>query len=529
MRTLLILPVILALSGAVSVFAAGVDENANSITIALRVEPPNLDSSLTEDTTSSMILRLTNEGLTHIDRRGHVEPGVAESWELGELDATFHLRDTAVWADGKPVTAHDFVFSWQRLVDPQTGAAGSTFFAYMFENGEAILNGEKPKETLGVRALDDRTLHVRLSRPVPYLLDVLSGSGYLPIRRDFYEAQEGRFGADAKNMLANGPFIMKSWIHNSSIDVIKNPSYWNAESVPLDRLQVGYITSDVRALLNLYKSTELATLDLSEEILGDAMDAALPIRRNPTSCLAWLFLNMDEGHVTANLKVREAIRLAFDRDSYINTIVALPGTRKIDSVFTKRINGVKRNFQSEYPAPKIEFSLAKARQLIEEAKVDMGIEKIPPIILLANETRQIEAEFIQAQLGSALGIEIRIDKQTFKQALVKMEAHEYDIARAGFCGGSLRDPVFFAGIFQKDSPFNDSGYNNPEYDKLMKLTHFETDSKTRMDAFARMQALIYRDIPIIPSHESSNVYLEDPRLKRVVRYPLVDFSRGHIR
>jgi ABC-type oligopeptide transport system substrate-binding subunit len=527
MKSLLSLIATFLLASHVS--AAGVDTIGKTITIGLTVEPPSLDNTLAEDTTSAAILRLTNEGLTRIGARGRLEPAVAESWVITEREVTFSLRKTAVWEDGSPVTAHDFVFSWRRLVNPKTGATGSTFFSYIFKNGEAILRGEKAIETLGATALDDHTLRITLSRPVPYLLNVLAGPPYFPIKEAFYNQQHGRYGADAANIQSNGPFIMKRWIHHSSIELVKNPTYWNASEIYLNEFNVGYITSDVRSMLNLYKSGEIAMLNLSEETLGDAADAGLRIRKNPTSCLAWLFLNMDEGRVTANKKVREAIRLAFDRDRYINTIVGLPGTRKIDSIFTKRIDGIERDFQSEFPAPKIEFNLTRARALIEQAKVEMGVDKIPPIVLLANETRQIEAEFLQAQLGNALGIEIKVDKQTFKQALVKMSTHDFDIARAGFCGGSIRDPVFFAGIFTSHSPFNDVVYQNPEYDRLMALTHSSSDPKVRMQAFSQMQQLLYEDIPIIPSHESSNVYVEDVRLKGILRYPLVDYSRGKLK
>lgn len=458
-----------------------------------------------------------------------MEPAVAESWTIDDREVIFQLRSDAKWEDGQAVTAHDFVFSWRRLVDPITGAGGSAFFAYVLRNGEAIQRGEKPKESLGVEAIDDRTLKVTLSRPVPYILNVMANTGFWPIRQDFFEAQEGRFGAEPEHMLSNGPFKMESWVHNSSIRLVRSPTYWNRADIRLNALKVGYITSDVRSMLNVYRSGELAALVLSEEILGDAMNAGLPIKKNPSGCLAWLFLNVQEGRVTSSKKVRQALRMAFDRDHYVNKIVGLPGTRKIESVFTRRIRGVSRDFQSEYPAKKIEFNIAGARQLIDEAKAEMGVDQLPPITLLANETRQIEAEFIQGQLGNALGVEIRVDKQTFKQALVKMANHDFDIARAGFCGGSITDPVFFAGIFTSDSPFNDSDYNSAEYDRLMEITHFSGDQQARMDAFGRMQALIYQDIPIIPIYEGSTVYVQDPRLKGITRYPLVDYSRAYLR
>ncbi len=239
-------------------------------------------------------------------------------------------------------------------------------------------------------------------------------------------------------------------------------------------------------------------------------------------------MNMAPGRPTANLKVRQAMRLAFDRDRYVNNIVGLPGTRKIDSVFTRRVKGVGKSFQKEFPAPRIDFNPERARQLLEEAKKELGVEEIPSIILLANETRQIEAEFIQAQLGGALGLDIKVDKQTFKQAIAKMNVGDFDIARAAYCGGALRDPVFFAGIFVSGSPFNDGNYHNPEYDELMALTHSSADPVVRMNAFGQMQQMLFEDVPMVPTHEYSTVYLEDDRVKNLMRYPVVDFSRGYI-
>jgi oligopeptide transport system substrate-binding protein len=508
--------------------AVGVDIENNKITVSLGAEPPNLDSTLSEDTTSGFVLGLTNEGLVNIKRRGEIAPGVAEKWELGANKATFWIRRDAKWADGTSITAPDFVYSWRRLVDPKTAARGSTFFVYVLENAEAILAGDLPTSALGVKALDDFTLELTLSRPVPYLLNVLASTAYHPLNQQFIEAQKGRFGADAENMLSNGPFKIDSWIHNSSITFSRNPYYWDRENIQLEAVDIGYITSDLRSLLNVYKSKELATLGLNEEILGDASDSGFRIKKAPSNCLAWVIMNMAEGKVTANQKLRQAMRMAFDRDRYVNNIIALPGTRKVDSIFTHRLKGVGTNFQKEFPASRINFNLVQARQLLEEAKKEMGVDEIPPLVLLANESRQIEAEYIQAQLGSALGLEIKVDKQTFKQAIAKMNAGDFDIARAAYCGGALRDPVFFAGIFVSDSPFNDGKYYNAKYDELMELTHSSADPVTRMNAFGQMQQLLFEDVPIMPTHEYSFVYLEDDRVKNLMRYPVVNFSRGFI-
>ena len=282
--------------------AQGVDPVAKRITISLQSEPPKLDNSLSEDTTSGSLLVLFKEGLVRNSPRGEITPGVAESWDLAGQTITFHLRDNAMWQDGKPVTAHDFVFSWRRLVDPKTAAAGSTFFAYILGNAEPILKGRLSPKKLGVEALDDRTLKVTLSRPAPYALTVLGGVAYLPQRQDFVEAQQGRYGAESENLLSNGPFILADWVHNSAISLKKNPFYWDANQIKLNQIDVGYITSDVRSLLNVYKSHELAALRLSEEILDDALNSNLRVHKAPTNCLAWVYLNMHPGSTNVQSK-----------------------------------------------------------------------------------------------------------------------------------------------------------------------------------------------------------------------------------
>ena len=509
--------------------AVGVDPAARSITLSLTVEPPNLDSSHTEDTTSGFILNLTNEGLVRIGPHGEVVPGVAERWKLGNEEATFYLRPDARWADGKPVTAQDFVYAWRRLVNPKTGAAGSTYFAYVLKNATAILAGKKPVASLGVQAIDAQTLHVTLSRPVPYLLTVLTGTAYMPLRKDFVEAQHGRYAADAKNLLSDGPFKLVSWVHSGSMTLVKNDQYWDSKDIKLNRIRIGYITADTRSLFNLYKSKELAALDLDDNILDDAQRQGARIRRAPTNCVAWLDLNMRPGRLTSNLKLREAIRMAFNRSSYVNNVVGLPGSREIDSIFTRHIKGIDGSFQDDFPAPRIEFNVAKARTLLAEALNQMHLKKLPPLVLLANETRSDEAEFIQSQLNTALGINVRIDKQSFKQSIAKMNQGDFDIARQGFCGGAIRDPVFFAGIFDSRSPFNNGAYHSAAYDHLMDITQHTADEKTRMQAFAKMQDLLYKDVPLIPIYEESTVYVQDPRVAGLVRFPVTNFSRGFIR
>lgn len=507
---------------------AAVDDAAGTITLSLTTEPPSLDASLVQDTVSNLILGLTNEGLVDIGRRGEIVPAVAERWEETPTRITFHLRDGARWANGDPVTAADFVYSFRRLVDPATGASGSAYLADIINNAAEILKGELPPEALGVRAINDATLEVNMSRPVPYALYVLAGNNYTPLHRAFVETQGENYGADADNILENGPFLLDEWVHSASVVLRKNPDYWGSDEIRLNAIDFGYITADNRSLFNLYKSGELAALRLDEQVLKDAASTNHRIRKTPTNCIGYLYLNQAEGRPLSNRKLRLALRAAIDRDSFVNNIVALPGTKRIDSIYTEAIQAERGAFVREFPGPEISYDLAQARQWLAEAKREMGVDEIPPIVLLANERRQVHAEFIQSQLRSALDLDIRVDKQTFKQAIAKMFDGDFDISSAGFCGGSLVDPLVFAGMFESSSPFNRGQFSNARYDELIELTHSTADQAVRMSAFNEAQQILFDEAGVIPTHQLSWVYVQHPALRGLRRYPSVNFSTGFI-
>ena len=194
----------------------------------LREEPPQLNSSLSTDQVSGSVLGHVIEGLLRYDENNRLAPAVAERWELREEGATFWLREDALWSDGEPVTAHDFVFGWQTGLDP-ANASEYAFILYAIKNGEAINKGEMPVESLGVRAIDDHTLEVEFERPLAYFDKLVAFSTYAPIREDFYTAMAGAYGADADKLLYNGPFVITSWVHGASLRMDRNPLYWDKD------------------------------------------------------------------------------------------------------------------------------------------------------------------------------------------------------------------------------------------------------------------------------------------------------------
>lgn len=508
--------------------AQAVDAESGSITVSLGSEPPNLDSSLSQDTVSSLVLGLTNEGLVNVGRRGAIEPGVAERWEVGVNQVTFYLREEAQWSNGDPVTAHDFVYSFQRLVDPVTGASGSAFLVETIRNAEDIMLGNLPPESLGVEAIDDHTFRVELAHPAPYIVNLMANSSFFPLHREFVEAQGDRYAADADNILSNGAFLLEDWVHSASLTLKKNPRYWNADAIRLEEIDFGYITADVRSLFNLYKSDQLAALQLDEQVLKDAASGGHRIRKAPTNCIGYMYVNHSAERPLSNLKLRQAVRLAIDRARFVNNIVSLPGVKPIDSIFTEATQTGSGRFIREYPGPQIDYDITRARALLAEAKEEMGVDELPPLILLANERRQVYAEFIQSQLNGALGLDVRVDKQTFKQYIQKMFDGAFDLTNSGFCSGSFTDPISFAGMFTTDSPFNRSRFSSERYDELIRMTRQTADQSERMKAFDEAQRILFDAVAVIPTHQLSTVYVQHPALRGVTWYPGLNYATGFI-
>ena len=528
-----VLVYLLSLSGGGSGAATGsaIDVGNNSITIAVREEPPQLDSGRATDTSSSTVLHHTMEGLLSYDYYDQLTPGVAERWEIRNDGATFWLRNNAHWSDGQPVTAHDFVFAWRHAIDPET-ASQYAFILFPVLNAEAINNGELPVSYLGVEAVDDYTLEVKLERPTPYFDKLVAFYTFYPIREDFYLSTNGRYGADADMLLYNGPYLMTSWVHNSSMRWEKNPYYWNDEKGFLDAIDVAYITQDVNARLNLFKDGQIADTHLVAPMLPNAMEQRWHIQRFVEGTIFYIEFNHREERITRNYNLRKAMQLAQDPTELVYKALKeasyLPGI----SLFPEFIQGVNGPFREEYPPPQHRLNLEKAREHLELARQELGLEEFPPIVLLSQDSpvALVVAEYYQALYRKNLGLEIRIDAQIFKQRLAKTVAGEFDIVNAGW-GPDYNDALTFGDLFASWNLNNRGRYNSPRYDELVRTAQSTLDPTTRMDAFGEMQQLIYDDVVILPLYERGWSYVVDPRLKQMRRRsigPEIDYSFAYI-
>lgn len=508
-----------------------IDVENNSVTITLGEEPPQLDPGRSTDASSFVVLAHVFEGLIAYDEEARLTPGVAERWEIREDGATFWLREDAMWSDGVPVTAYDFEFAWRRVVDPAT-ASEYSFIFYSIKNAEAINTGELPKEMLGVRAVNDRQLEVEFEQPTPYFDKLVAFNTFSPVREDFFNSTNGRFGADADELIYNGPYMVTEWVHSASMLWKKNPYYWNENRGFLDEIRTAYITNDTNAKLNLFKDGQIVETSLSSPMLPGAMAERWQIDRVMDGTVFFFEFNHREGRITDNLDFRKAMMYAQESSELVYKALKEASYLPAVSLFPVWIQGLNGPFREEYPPPEHHMDLEKARHHLELAKQALGLDEFPPIVLLAGDTpiSHVASAYYQELFRKRLGLEIRIDAQIFKQRLAKMTSGDFDIVLAGW-GPDYDDPLTYGDLFSSWNLNNRGRYNSPEMDSYVRTVQSSLDPQERMDIFGKIQQLVYDDVVILPMYERGVSYVVDSRLKGFRRRsvgPEVDYNFAYI-
>jgi oligopeptide transport system substrate-binding protein len=527
-----LLPLLAALAAAAGCSRADAPgvPGAKVLRLALAEEPPQLDSTRATDQVSVFVLGHVMEGLTRYGDGGGIVPGVAERWELTDRTATFHLRPDARWSDGVPVTARDFVFGWRTAVDPRT-ASEYAFILYPVRNAEAIASGKLPPSALGVRAVDDRTLVVDLEKPTGHFLGLTAFATYLPVREDFYRARGGRYGADAKDLLSNGPFVLAGWVHGASLAFVKNPHYWDAASIQLDRIEAPYMTQDPSTRYNLFKDRKIDMTGLDRDLLGLAQADRFRMKSFTTGSIFYMEFNHRPDRVTRNVHLRRAIRLVFDPVEYVSKVIGIPGNRPAYALIPHWVKGVEQTFRKEHPVRPTRPDLDAARRELAQARADLG-GSIPPIVYLTGDSpfTAREAEYLQDLLASRLGLQLKIDKQTFKQRLAKMTSGDFDVVAAGW-GPDYPDAMTFADLFASWNENNRGRWRNDRFDALIRRAQGTSDPQVRMDAMAEAERILLDDVAVLPTSEAASVYVHAPRLSGVVRNvvgPDPDYTRARV-
>lgn len=479
-------------------------------------EPTTLDPTKSNSIPDNEVQHALTESLVR-NTGGEVNPGVAESWEVSEdgLTYTFHLNPDAKWSDGEQITAQDFVYSWQRLMNPDT-AAPYAFIGEYIKNGLAVEKGEMDPSQLGVVAQDDTTLVVTLERPTVYFLSMIGAQAqFAPLRQDIVEEYGSDFAADYEKNVYSGPYVLTKSSDNQWF-FEPNEEYWDRDSIKMDRVELNYVQNPDTAVA-MYEDGELDYVQLPS-----ASISAYEGKDNTflNGNVDYFYFNVGgDCPELANKNMRLALNYALDRNKYnqlVNSGYYKPSTGLVFSGLT----GIESTYGEEstlegYP---LDGDDAKAKEYLNAALSELGYSDPSEVTLTLTttdtESAKKQAEVCQEMWNKTLGINIEIEQITYAECLSRQRSGDFEIVWAGW-GSDYDDPYSYLELFMSSSAYNYSGFQNDEYDALMTATQTEIDAAKRMNMMHQAEQILIDEGAFLPQAEREIHYLLNENVKDV--------------
>lgn len=477
-------------------------------------EPKSLDPQIATGVPENHIISSLIEGLItyHLTHDDVPAPGVAESWEPNE-DAsvwTFHLRENALWSNGDPVTAQDFVYSYQRILTAELGAEYAPML-HVLRNAKAFHEGTLTDfSEVGVVAVDDHTLRLELVGPTASLPNMLKHYSWYPVHPPTIEANGGmtdRSGAWTREstFVGNGPFVLEDWRPNQFIKLKRSPTYWERDAVKLNAIYF-FPIEDTNTELRMFTSGRLHytnTIPTNDiPILKETHPEWVHIE--PYMGVYFYRVNVTEGALR-DPRVRKALAWSIDRRALVERVTLggeIPATNYVPDMFS--------NFHSD---PAVGFDPEKARALLAEAGYPNG-EGLPPIDILFNtqEAHKKIAVALAEMWRRNLGIEANPLNKEWKVYLDDQSNLKYDVSRSGWIA-DYADPMTFIDMFTTGNGNNDTGWSNARYDELVGLAQRAPTEEKRIAYLEEAEKLLMEEMPVIPIYWYTRKYLADPRLR----------------
>lgn len=490
--------------------------------IASTADIPTMDPILAEDNVSLQYIDSIYEGLYRIAPEGEIVSGVAikEETEVSEdgKTYTFHLRDDATWANGESVTAQDFVYAWQRAINPDNGSYyANALMSGVVKNAREIYNEGMDPSELGVSAPDDHTFVVELEVPVPYFESFAAFPTFYPLNQEFVEEQGDNFALSPEAMLPNGPFKFESWETEAGWELVRNEEYWDAENVALDGISVKIIKEADTALSN-YEVGELDRVTLSgSQVKANATHPDFKSLSETT--VFWLKMNQNSptaGEYMQNHNFRMALAKAFDKQAYID--VAYGNDSEPVNYFVPAgfVEHPETGEDFQQGSDVLAYDLEAAQDYWQAAKEELGFDEVTLRFLSGDSdvAKQI-SEFMKTELEAALeGLTIEPENLPWNRQLEIMRSQEYELAVSGW-GPDYKDAISFVDLWITDGENNDVGYSNEEYDKLVEAvkTDLALDPVARFETMQEAEKLALEDAAIAPIMQRKTSVLSKPYVK----------------
>ncbi|MFS0687658.1 peptide ABC transporter substrate-binding protein [Sporosarcina sp. 179-K 8C2 HS] len=489
---------------------------------------PSVDSAIVEDAVGFNVLNNVNEGLYRLNLENIAEPAMAaEEAEVSEdgLTYTFKLRD-ANWSDGTPVTAHDFVFAWQRAIDPATGSPyGPFMMSGVIKNATAISEEKMDKSELGVVAEDDKTLVVTLERPVPYFLSLMSFGTFYPQKEEFVTSKGDAYATNSDNLLYNGPFILTEWDGTGDSWVYKkNEHYWDAENVKLETINVD-VVKDSATAVKLYNDGKKDRAGVSGDLALQYGTHEEAVNESDTAVFYFKFNQERNGEKTplANVNIRKALAKAFEKEDLADVVLANGSTAAnflVPRDFAYDESGTDfRDISGDH----LVYNVEEAKEYWAKGLDELGVTEMELEILGGDtELSKKMNEYFKAQLeGNLEGLKIKLKEVPFAVRLELDGNQDYDIQVSGW-GPDFQDPISFMDLFVTNGTNNLMSFSNKEYDELIEATKDELalDPTARYEAFAKAEKILLEDeAAIAPIYQRGLIQLQKPYFKGLGVHP----------
>ncbi|UWS31164.1 peptide ABC transporter substrate-binding protein [Erwinia pyrifoliae] len=483
----------------------------------IKDEPASLDPAKAVGLPEIPVIRDLFEGLTNQDARGHIIPGVASSWKTHDnITWVFTLRKDARWSNGDPVTAADFVYSWQRLVDPKTSSTFAWFPALAgIANAEAIVKGQMPAEKLGVSAIDATHLKVTLDKPVPWFVSLTANFSLFPVPQKAI-AQNGERWTRPGNLVGNGAYQLASRVVNEKLELIKNRYYWDNAHTVLTK--VTFVP--IREESSTTKRYRAGGIDITEsfpkELYGLLKKQLAGEIYTPDQLGTYYYAFNTQKGPTADVRVRKALSWTIDRQVIADKVLgsgekpAWHFTPDVTAGFHPQPGFIEQHNQ--------EVLNAQAKALL--AAAGYGPDRPLDLILLYNTSENNKKLAIAAasMWKKNLGVNVKLQNQEWKTYIDSRNSGHFDVIRASWVG-DYNEPSTFLSLLTSTHSGNIAHFSNSEYDGLLLKASRETDDRLRNDDYIRAEQIIADQAPIAPVYQFTNARLIKPYVKG---YPITN-------
>ena len=489
-------------------------------------EVATVDPAMATDLVSFGVINQVYKGIYRLDEKNQPIPAgakeIAKPSEDG-LEYTIKLREDSKWSNGDPVVASDYVYAWQRVVDPNTGSQ----YAYLFENiknGTDISEGKKEPKELGVEAVGDYELKVTLAHPTPYFDSLLALPTFFPVNKKAVEEFGKDFSNTSEKAFYNGPFILTNFDGpGSDVDWTyeKNPDYWDKDNVKMEKIE-SQVVKEASTALNLYEDNQLDDIIISGELAkqyqADENFVGIPDGRT-------IYLEMNQAKKDLhfdNINLRKALSYAVDGEAIVNNVLG-DGSQAVTGLVPKTLASnpkTGKDFVEDSGKYK-EFDEKKAKEYFEKAKKELNVDTISFEILTDdNDSTKKIAEYLQGAYKDVLGIKTEVIVVTKPIRLDRTTNGDFDMVVTGW-GADYSDVSSFLDLFVTGNSYNKGKYSNPNYDKLIEearttnATNLEARWQNYLDA---EKVLLGEDYAVIPLYQVVEGHLMNPKINGYVRH-----------